>query len=797
CGSANGTTVSTPPTTNLCVTGDVIMSLVTPWSWKCEGINGGVNVSCGVKNVIPGVCGNSDGKSFISAPITNLCANGTASTVSGVGPWTWTCVDSRGGATANCVANKSGSGVVSSKPIPCGQYGDIDGDGKITYDDVTAVYSKIDSNMALSIIDVDASGFAGFNDAAMINDYLTGKISTFKACSAGMVNGVCGSANGTTVSTPPTTNLCSSGVASDVSGSGPWAWTCAGSNGGTIVSCRVLQSKSTIVFPIPEKPLNQMSREELINFLIKLIQALTEGKTKIDGGWSAWSPASCPVTCGNASITQTRTCTNPVPTNGGTTCSGSATSVCPATSACVQGISSQAAGIVLVRAGSDIERIAGEIADKKKWTLLSIGKITPLEVKNKIKELFKKDSSIGYLLIIGTDEQIPIKDKWGYIPFEISQVYEDSQGSVLDSLFYGNMDEDVFVELGVGRIPFDRDSDVRNYFNNLTVGGSKNYSIHYPIYEDVSAFDKISGVCVSREFNNIFSISPQKTSFLNFLNDAKLFMVDTHGSVDLLALKDDFFYKKDIPDLYKNRPLIISNACLSAQQLGVEFIKKGSSAFLGEYFGTGDYGVDKALFFPKTILRGSSLGNSLREYLNYSIAKETVNKKFLYSESENVIDVLNVDNSIYGDVTIILFGDPSLTVSSVSSSLGEVSLEMGNNEFYINIPKPKIETIDSTYVATCYGGQNEIIKKSWIVEHWNLTNTRKQDLSEFIFSIEGVDLIKNAKEVINGKNVDFSIVRFPPISLVKGNEERYLVLQETISVNKSIFNDSREIVLGF
>ncbi|HSR89261.1 MAG TPA: hypothetical protein VLK22_02560, partial [Candidatus Udaeobacter sp.] len=42
------------------------------------------------------------------------------------------------------------------------------------------------------------------------------------------VNGVCGSANGTTVPTIPTTNLCSVGAASSVNGSGPWTWTCAG-----------------------------------------------------------------------------------------------------------------------------------------------------------------------------------------------------------------------------------------------------------------------------------------------------------------------------------------------------------------------------------------------------------------------------------------------------------------------------------------------------------------------------------------------------------------------------------------
>ena len=50
-------------------------------------------------------------------------------------------------------------------------------------------------------------------------------------------SGVCGSANGTTVSTTPTTNLCSVGAASSVSGSGPWTWTCAGTGGGSTATC--------------------------------------------------------------------------------------------------------------------------------------------------------------------------------------------------------------------------------------------------------------------------------------------------------------------------------------------------------------------------------------------------------------------------------------------------------------------------------------------------------------------------------------------------------------------------------
>lgn len=56
-------------------------------------------------------------------------------------------------------------------------------------------------------------------------------------CSAPPVNGVCGTSNNLAFTAAPTTGLCSVGSASSVTGSGPWNWTCAGSNGGTTASC--------------------------------------------------------------------------------------------------------------------------------------------------------------------------------------------------------------------------------------------------------------------------------------------------------------------------------------------------------------------------------------------------------------------------------------------------------------------------------------------------------------------------------------------------------------------------------
>ncbi|MBI3731545.1 MAG: hypothetical protein HY254_24870 [Burkholderiales bacterium] len=65
------------------------------------------------------------------------------------------------------------------------------------------------------------------------------------------VNGMCGSANGQSFSAAPSSQLCSSGIASLVTFTGNgWAWSCAGSNGGTTASC----SANLAANPDPSTP---------------------------------------------------------------------------------------------------------------------------------------------------------------------------------------------------------------------------------------------------------------------------------------------------------------------------------------------------------------------------------------------------------------------------------------------------------------------------------------------------------------------------------------------------------------
>jgi hypothetical protein len=111
CGSANGVAVSTAPTANLCSAGRA--STVTgsgPWNWSCAGSNGGATALCWAptSSAVNGACGSSNGAVLTSAPTANLCGAGTASTVGGSGPWNWTCAGSKGGTTASCEALAAG-----------------------------------------------------------------------------------------------------------------------------------------------------------------------------------------------------------------------------------------------------------------------------------------------------------------------------------------------------------------------------------------------------------------------------------------------------------------------------------------------------------------------------------------------------------------------------------------------------------------------------------------------------------------------------------------------------------------
>lgn len=215
CGAANSTNRTTAPSANLCSVGST--SAVTgsgPWSWSCVGSNGGTTASCVAAKSIDGVCGAANGVSVTTKPASALCSTGAASTVNGAGPWTWSCAGSDGGATASCSAAKRVDGA-------CG----------------AANGAEFPSTPVSSLC---SSGTVnGMNGAGPWAWNCLGANGGANASCASplLVNGACGSSNGTFLSTTPTTGLCNSGIASAVAGTGPWTWMCSGSSSGTTASC--------------------------------------------------------------------------------------------------------------------------------------------------------------------------------------------------------------------------------------------------------------------------------------------------------------------------------------------------------------------------------------------------------------------------------------------------------------------------------------------------------------------------------------------------------------------------------
>jgi prepilin-type N-terminal cleavage/methylation domain-containing protein len=227
CGTSNNQNLSSIPSTNLCTTGtSSVVGGSGPWTWSCAGASGGTTASCSTGGVpANGTCGSSNGANLSSIPSTNLCTNGTPSTVSGSGPWTWTCNGTNTGTNANCSANLIVNG-------SCGT-----ANKTYTYDITT--YGS-DTYCATGTTNPTTPDFpaAGGSTNWTCEGLNTG---TTANCSASRtntpINGACGSSNNSNFYSIPSSNLCTTGTASSVSGSGPWIWTCTGLYSGTTANC--------------------------------------------------------------------------------------------------------------------------------------------------------------------------------------------------------------------------------------------------------------------------------------------------------------------------------------------------------------------------------------------------------------------------------------------------------------------------------------------------------------------------------------------------------------------------------
>ena len=229
CGSANGTSTNSMPTYNLCSTGtNYSVTGTGPWYWTCSGSNGGTTASCTASkynNTTNGACETANGVGVTAKPTTGLCSTGTASFVTGYGPWYWTCSGSNGGTTASCTATLALAPVNGA----CGTANGIFPVGSTSF----GTRSICATGNATPFFPTPENPITTWTCAG-----LNGGTSSPTCTATLMVGGSCGTANGVGVTVKPTTNLCSIGTASIVlpaTGAGPWKWICT--NGSKASQC--------------------------------------------------------------------------------------------------------------------------------------------------------------------------------------------------------------------------------------------------------------------------------------------------------------------------------------------------------------------------------------------------------------------------------------------------------------------------------------------------------------------------------------------------------------------------------
>lgn len=234
CGAVNGTIQRAAPRSDLCASGQATeVTGSGPWMWSCVGSGGGNSVSCSAASQahtkVDGTCGAAANAVMPAAPTANLCDSGVASAVNGAGPWTWTCSGMNGGIASTCTTSK----VMPKAPAPPGplENGVCGPSNGVAFD------SKPTDGLCAGGMASETSGNGPWNWSCIgVNGGMT------VSCTAPLtppppVVGICGASSGVPTLTKPKASLCSAGIASAVSGNGPWTWSCSGTNGGTAVSC--------------------------------------------------------------------------------------------------------------------------------------------------------------------------------------------------------------------------------------------------------------------------------------------------------------------------------------------------------------------------------------------------------------------------------------------------------------------------------------------------------------------------------------------------------------------------------
>lgn len=210
---------------------------------------GGTTAPSASTPAVNGECGDGLAGTTVTTFPSNgtLCASGKSSLViTGPNYMTWSCLGQAGGVEANCYVTKGVVYTVSVTNLnPSGGSYTINPSGGQVGSGGSATVTATPTGTNVATIS-GCGGTQSGNTFSIASVTQNCTVSVNFGAQPVAINGACGSSNGQTLSSAPTSGLCSTGTASAVSTGSSYTWSCAGSNGGSTASC-----SATISTPPP------------------------------------------------------------------------------------------------------------------------------------------------------------------------------------------------------------------------------------------------------------------------------------------------------------------------------------------------------------------------------------------------------------------------------------------------------------------------------------------------------------------------------------------------------------------
>jgi hypothetical protein len=453
-------------------------------------------------------------------------------------------------------------------------------------------------------------------------------------------------------------------------------------------------------------------------------------------------------------------------------------------------------GLVVIRKGVSGENFAKEIASSKNWGVLSVDTSNHDQIKKEILNFYNRNK-FYYLLLIGTNEEIPYA------------VYNSQKNLYkTDPSLYADINNDGFIELAIGRLPFSSEAELKKYFINLKPKGDFITFEHYPLSRQEDAEDEFTvreygyaKFCLTSLSSNIRAYRNSNIlDLVKHYRESAILELRTHGSDSSAVTGTDPLiissfckdYREFSPsgrpnncelEYLSNRPIIIHMSCNNGKVLGRELIQNGASAFMGFYNESGYSPI-----VTQRILDRESVGEAMKNTYNSTILRYTYAEHMSQGPAGDIIMMMSIPN-ISGlntyDITnfnqiketpfdkygFILYGDPSLKVTNFQKPDYNIDVEQRNNQIIITAKSPKLFDVSPRENVLCYmdekiSGASLVLKKYWPNSHRIMLT----------FSVEGVNKLKSQKVTVDNKEFALSGSEVYRINLLKGKTEEYLFI---------------------